>query len=88
MFEEQAAATKDGFFVYSGPLIPVGEKVSVERADGTTKRGGRGRGRGGARGGAGGAVKPTAPRKRKQPTKKEKEMMGVAERDKLAVAGQ
>ena len=31
MFEEQAAATKDGFFVYSGPLIPQGERVQVER---------------------------------------------------------
>lgn len=30
-FEEQAAATKDGFFVYSGPLIPEGEKANVER---------------------------------------------------------
>lgn len=31
LYEEQAAATKDGFFVYSGPLIPQGEKVHVER---------------------------------------------------------
>ena len=31
MFEEQAAATKDGFFVYSGPLIPVGVTAYVER---------------------------------------------------------
>lgn len=30
-FEEQAAATKDGFFVYSGPLIPEGEKANIER---------------------------------------------------------
>lgn len=30
-FEEQAAATKDGFFVYSGPLIQEGEKANVER---------------------------------------------------------
>ena len=30
-FEEQAAATKDGFFVYSGPLVPEGEKANVER---------------------------------------------------------
>ncbi|KAL9027043.1 MAG: hypothetical protein Q9196_004375, partial [Gyalolechia fulgens] len=29
-FEEQAAATKDGFFVYSGPLVPEGEKANVE----------------------------------------------------------
>lgn len=30
-WQEQAAASKDGFFVYSGPLVPEGEKVSVER---------------------------------------------------------
>lgn len=30
-FEEQAAATKDGFFVYSGLLVPEGEKAVVER---------------------------------------------------------
>ena len=30
-WEEQAAASKDGFFVYSGPLVPEGEKPSVER---------------------------------------------------------
>ena len=30
-WEEQAAASKDGFFVYSGPLIPEGEKANVER---------------------------------------------------------
>ncbi|KAJ5472500.1 hypothetical protein N7530_006501 [Penicillium desertorum] len=45
VWQEQAAASKDGFFVYSGPLVPDGEKVQVERADGTIKRG-RGRGRG------------------------------------------
>ncbi|KAL7269847.1 HIR complex subunit [Rhizina undulata] len=45
LWEEQAAASKDGFFVYSGPLVPEGEKPQVERADGTIKRG-RGRGRG------------------------------------------
>ena len=31
VWEEQAATSKDGFFVYSGPLVPVGEKVTVER---------------------------------------------------------
>lgn len=31
-FEEQAAATKDGFFVYSGPLVAEGEKANVERS--------------------------------------------------------
>lgn len=31
-WEEQAAASKDGFFVYSGPLVPQGEKPNVERS--------------------------------------------------------
>ncbi|KAF2399844.1 HPC2-domain-containing protein [Trichodelitschia bisporula] len=44
-WEEQALMAKDGFFVYSGPLVTEGEKPPVERADGTVKRG-RGRGRG------------------------------------------
>ena len=30
-WEEQAAASKDGFFVYQGPLVPEGEKPAVER---------------------------------------------------------
>ena len=30
-WEEQAAASKDGFFVYQGPLVPEGEKPTVER---------------------------------------------------------
>ncbi|KAJ5819720.1 hypothetical protein N7474_005311 [Penicillium riverlandense] len=47
-WQETAAASKDGFFVYSGPLVQEGEKVQVERADGTIKRG-RGRGRGAGR---------------------------------------
>ncbi|KAL8713861.1 MAG: hypothetical protein Q9220_002006 [cf. Caloplaca sp. 1 TL-2023] len=71
-FEEQAAATKDGFFVYSGPLVPEGEKANVERyvvlsaidavtADMSLSRAEgapkRGRGRGrGARGGASGGT--------------------------------
>ncbi|KAL8780572.1 MAG: hypothetical protein Q9194_000843 [Teloschistes cf. exilis] len=56
-FEEQAAATKDGFFVYSGLLVPEGEKAVVERADGAPRGGGRGRGRGrGSRGGATGGT--------------------------------
>ncbi|KAL5410728.1 hypothetical protein PMIN06_000421 [Paraphaeosphaeria minitans] len=45
-WEQQALMAKDGFFVYSGPLITE-EKPAVERADGTVKRG-RGRGRGGS----------------------------------------
>ncbi|MCJ1224151.1 hypothetical protein MMC12_000795 [Toensbergia leucococca] len=63
-WEEQAAASKDGFFVYSGPLIPEGEKANVERAESTAKRG-RGKGRAGAtrgtgtgRGGAAGGGTP------------------------------
>jgi hypothetical protein len=31
VWQEQAAASKDGFFVYSGPLVPDGEKIQVER---------------------------------------------------------
>ena len=31
IWEEQAATSKDGFFVYSGPLIPPGEEPAVER---------------------------------------------------------
>ncbi|KAF2751837.1 hypothetical protein M011DRAFT_473141 [Sporormia fimetaria CBS 119925] len=46
-WQSQALMVKDGFFVYSGPLIQEGEKPAIERADGTTKRG-RGRGRGGS----------------------------------------
>ena len=30
-WEEQAAASKDGFFVYSGPLVPPGEDANIER---------------------------------------------------------
>lgn len=30
-WQEHAAASKDGFFVYSGPLVPEGEKIQVER---------------------------------------------------------
>ncbi|OAF99766.1 HPC2-domain-containing protein [Paraphaeosphaeria sporulosa] len=66
-WEQQALMAKDGFFVYSGPLITE-EKPAVERADGTVKRGrgrgraaasrgetsGRGRGRGGGPGSRGG----------------------------------
>merc|ERR1711964_404599 len=49
LWEEQAAATNDGFFVYSGPLVPEGEKPTLEtRADGAPTRG-RGRGSRGGR---------------------------------------
>ncbi|KAK0319000.1 HIR complex subunit [Friedmanniomyces endolithicus] len=59
-WQEQAAVAKDGFFVYSGPLIPPGETANVESAAPAGRGSGRGRGRGGAggrgsRGGAGGA---------------------------------
>lgn len=52
IWEEQAAASKDGFFVYSGPLVPEGEKPTFDRGEGPPKRGrgGRGRGRGRGRG--------------------------------------
>nr|POF02236.1 histone promoter control protein 2 [Quercus suber] len=50
-WQERAAVAKDGFFVYSGPLVPVGQDAQVETS--TSTRGGRGRGRGrGSRGGA------------------------------------
>lgn len=39
-WEEQRAATKDGFFVYFGPLIEKGHYASLERVNGTMKRGG------------------------------------------------
>ncbi|KPI34787.1 Histone promoter control protein 2 [Cyphellophora attinorum] len=56
VWEAQAATSKEGFFVYCGPLVPDGEKATIERADGTVKnpRGGRGRGRGGGPGSRGG----------------------------------
>ncbi|TVY31703.1 Histone promoter control protein [Lachnellula subtilissima] len=52
LWEEQAAAATDGFFVYSGPLVPEGDKAPVDlRPDGLPKRGRGSRGgRGGARG--------------------------------------
>lgn len=40
LWEEQRASTKDGFFVFFGPLIGKGQSVSFERANGTMKRGG------------------------------------------------
>ena len=50
VWQDQQLASRDGYFVWSGPLIQEGSKPTIERADGTVKRGGRG-GRGGARGG-------------------------------------
>jgi len=52
LWEEQAAASKDGFFVYSGPLIP---EVPKPAPDERPKRG-RGGGRG-SRGGRGGTTR-------------------------------
>ncbi|KAI0388881.1 HPC2-domain-containing protein [Xylariaceae sp. FL0594] len=53
MWEEQAAASRDGFFVYSGPLVREVEKPEPGRGDGQPKRGRGSRGgRGGSRGGA------------------------------------
>ncbi|KAL8816732.1 MAG: hypothetical protein Q9191_008277 [Dirinaria sp. TL-2023a] len=89
-WEEQAAASKDGFFVYSGPLVPEGEKPNVERAEGPPKRGrggGRGRGstrgtRGGGRGGAGGGGASAAAAGTRKPRITKAEKM---ERDKEKV---
>ncbi|KAI0179842.1 HPC2-domain-containing protein [Hypoxylon sp. FL1284] len=72
LWEEQAAASRDGFFVYSGPLVPEVEKPEGGRGDGLPKRGrgsrggrgggrgaasGTGRGRGGGPGSRGGVVR-------------------------------
>ena len=40
LWEEQRAATRDGFFVYFGPLIEKGQYASFQRVDGTMKKGG------------------------------------------------
>lgn len=46
-WQEQAAVAKDGFFVYSGPLVPEGQQAQVESSSSTRgSRGGRARGRG------------------------------------------
>ncbi|KAI1372077.1 HPC2-domain-containing protein [Hypoxylon crocopeplum] len=55
LWEEQAAASRDGFFVYSGPLVPEVEKPEPGRGEGLPKRGRGSRGgRGGSRGAAAG----------------------------------
>ncbi|KAI1756274.1 hypothetical protein F4782DRAFT_485532 [Xylaria castorea] len=55
LWEEQAAASRDGFFVYSGPLVREVEKPEAGRGDGLPKRGRGSRGgRGGTRGAAAG----------------------------------
>ncbi|KFH43777.1 Histone promoter control protein-like protein [Hapsidospora chrysogenum ATCC 11550] len=57
MWEAQAAASRDGFFVYSGPLVPEVEKPAGHEGPpkrGRGSRGGRGGGRGAStRGGTG-----------------------------------
>lgn len=61
-WEENAAVAKDGFFVYSGPLVAEGEAAKVEASAPARGRGagrGRGRGRGGAAAAAGGAAATT-----------------------------
>ncbi|KXS99422.1 hypothetical protein AC578_8143 [Pseudocercospora eumusae] len=47
-WQEKAAVAKDGFFVYSGPLVPEGQAAQVESSttSGRGRGGGRGRGRG------------------------------------------
>ena len=45
-WQEQAAVAKDGFFVYSGPLVPEGSQPQVESATASRGRGSRSRGRG------------------------------------------
>lgn len=52
---EQALASKDGYFVWSGPLIQEGDTPQIERADGTVKRGRSTRGKAGATRGGGAA---------------------------------
>ncbi|KAL9117529.1 MAG: hypothetical protein Q9187_005936, partial [Circinaria calcarea] len=96
-WEEQAAASKDGFFVYSGPLVPEGEKPTIERADGTVKRGrGRGRGsstrgsgagRGGATGGGTTGTRGNPATRKPRVTKAAKALMDqeMREREKMAV---
>ncbi|TQV98254.1 hypothetical protein V2A60_007989 [Cordyceps javanica] len=51
LWEAQAAASRDGFFVYSGPLVPEVEKPPAG-SEGPVRRGRGGRGSRGGRGGA------------------------------------
>ncbi|KAF3915683.1 hypothetical protein AA313_de0205942 [Arthrobotrys entomopaga] len=88
LWEEQAAASKDGFFVYSGPLVPEGERPQIERTAGGPPKRGRGRGGRGAGTGRGGgnAGKSTAPRKpRVTKALKEKMEKEKEEREKTAL---
>lgn len=54
LWEAQAAASRDGFFVYMGSLVTEEKPKEDKAADSTSKRGGRGRGRGGGPGSRGG----------------------------------
>ncbi|KAL1617107.1 HIR complex subunit [Neofusicoccum ribis] len=96
-WEQSALMAKDGFFVYSGPLITEGEKPAVERADGTVARArGRGRGRGGAtrgdaaankaRGGGGRGSRGGMTTRKPRVTKADRAMMEAEklEREKMA----
>lgn len=82
---EQALASKDGYFVWSGPLVQEGDTPSVERADGTTKRG-RGRGRGGTTRGGGsgrGGKAETGEKKTRTNTVPRKPRMKKSEKEAL-----
>ena len=90
LWEAQAAASRDGFFVYSGPLVPEVEKPKEERPKrgrGRGSRGGRGStrgagtGRGGGPGSRGGAVtrKPRITKAERLQREREK-----AERESMA----
>ncbi|KAF2011756.1 HPC2-domain-containing protein [Aaosphaeria arxii CBS 175.79] len=96
-WEQSALMAKDGFFVYSGPLVTEGDKPAVERADGTVRRGrgrgrggtvrgeasGRGRGRGGGPGSRGGNIS-----RKPRVTKAERALMEQEklEREKMGAA--
>ncbi|KAK5662561.1 hypothetical protein OQA88_8473 [Cercophora sp. LCS_1] len=96
LWEEQAAASRDGFFVYSGPLIPDVPKPAPSDAPPKRGRGGgrgsRGGGRGGTRGEGSGRGRGGGPGSRggqiRKPriTKLEKEARDreKAEREKIA----
>ncbi|KAK3321620.1 hypothetical protein B0H66DRAFT_176418 [Apodospora peruviana] len=97
LWEEQAAASRDGFFVYSGPLVPEEEKPVAPapprrgRGGGRGSRGGgrggvargegTGRGRGGGPGSRGGS---TTRKPRITKLEKEQRDREKAEREKLA----
>ncbi|KAK3290716.1 uncharacterized protein B0H64DRAFT_331734 [Chaetomium fimeti] len=96
LWEEQAAASKDGFFVYSGPLIPEVEKPAASEERPRRGRGGRGRGSRGATGtgtgtgrgrGGGGPGSRGGTVRKPRITKLEKEQRDreKAEREKLAL---